>query len=304
MVTQRVEAATDGRGRRGERLAQGLGWFSVGLGVAEVVAPRQVARMVGVGEDAMSCATLRAVGLREIASGLGLLTKRKPSAWAWSRLSGDVIDLALLGNALRARQRDGDRVAATIAAVLGVSVIDGLAARRLSAGPGVIEVNRAITINKRPEEVYQFWRSFENLPRFMSHLESVKVLDSRRSHWEAKAPAGLSVSWDAEIIEEKPNQLIVWRTVKGADVEHAGSVSFAPGPGRRGCEVKVALHYHAPGGKLGAAIAKLFGEEPAQQIAGDLRRLKQVMECGEVVHSDSSIHKGTHPARPSKEVPR
>ncbi len=301
MAAQR--AAVDGEGRGGERLARGLGWFSVGLGVAQVVAPRGVARMIGVRDDRRSLATLRAVGVREIASGVGLLTRARSSAWVWARLGGDMVDLALLGSTLRRQQSDGDRVAAAIAAVIGVSLVDGIAARRLS-GSSAIEVAKAISINKKPDEVYRFWRNFENLPRFMAHLDSVKVIDDKHSHWKVDAPAGMTVEWDAEIVEEIAGELIVWRTIEGSDIEHAGSVRFSRGPGGRGTEVRVAVHYHAPAGKLGVAVAKLFGEEPSQQITGDLRRLKQVLETGEVVHSDSSIHKGPHPARPPARVPQ
>lgn len=145
-----------------------------------------------------------------------------------------------------------------------------------------ITVRRAITINKPVEEVYAFWRDFENLPRFMQHLESVVRDDDRRSHWVARAPAGRRVEWDAEIVEERPNELIAWRSLAGADVRNAGTVAFERGPGGRGTTIRVSLAYAPPGGKLAAVIAKLFGEEPGQQVDDDLRRLKQLMEAGEV----------------------
>jgi uncharacterized membrane protein len=145
-----------------------------------------------------------------------------------------------------------------------------------------IKVEKSITINKSPEELYRFWRNFENLPRFMDHLESVQVTGGNRSHWVAKAPAGKTVEWDAEIYNEKENELIAWRSLEGADVDNAGSVRFQPAPGGRGTEVKVVLKYDPPGGVIGATIAKLFGEEPSQQIEEDLRRFKQVMETGEI----------------------
>jgi uncharacterized membrane protein len=144
-----------------------------------------------------------------------------------------------------------------------------------------IKVEKSITVNKSPAELYRFWRNFENLPRFMDHLESVHVTGDKRSHWVAKAPAGSSVQWDAEIYNEKENELIAWRSLEGADVDSAGSVHFQAAPGGRGTEVKVVLKYDPPGGAIGAAIAKLFGEEPSQQIEEDLRRFKQVMETGE-----------------------
>jgi uncharacterized membrane protein len=143
-------------------------------------------------------------------------------------------------------------------------------------------VKQSYTVNRSPEECYRFWRDFTNLPRFMTHLKSVRVLDDRRSRWEAKAPLGGSVSWDAEIINERPNELIAWRSVGEADVDNAGSVRFRPAPGDRGTEVTVEINYEAPGGRLGATIARLLGESPEVQVREDLRRFKQLLETGEI----------------------
>jgi len=154
--------------------------------------------------------------------------------------------------------------------------------RRASVKHGEgIKVEKSVTINKSPEELYQFWRNFENLPRVMSHLESVQVLDHNLSHWVAKAPAGMTVEWDAQIINEKENELIAWRSLEGATIQHAGSVQFKRAPGGRGTIVKVEINYSAPAGTVGAAIAKLFGEEPSVQAEEDLRRFKRLMETGE-----------------------
>jgi uncharacterized membrane protein len=139
-------------------------------------------------------------------------------------------------------------------------------------------VRKAITVSNSPEEAYTFWRNFENLPRFMTHLESVRVMDQRRSYWKAKAPLGATVEWVAEITEDRPNQLIAWRALEGADVPNAGQVRFVPAPGHRGTEVQVELTHVPPGGIIGATIAKLFGEEPSRQVDGDLRRFQEVLQ--------------------------
>lgn len=144
-----------------------------------------------------------------------------------------------------------------------------------------IKVEQAVTISRPREELFRFWRNFENLPRFMDHLESVQVLDDRRSHWVVKGPAGTRVEWDAEIHNEIPDELIAWRSLPGSEVDHAGSVHFSP-VHNDGTEVRVILRYDPPAGKLGAAVARLFGEEPSRQVAEDLRRFKQVMEAGEL----------------------
>jgi len=146
-----------------------------------------------------------------------------------------------------------------------------------------IRVDRAITIERPRWEVYQFWRSFTNLPRFMKNVESVTMLDGNRSHWVAKAPAGRTVEWDAVIHNERDGELIAWRSLPGSDVDHAGSVWFKDAPGGRGTEVCVELQYNPPAGTLGAIVASLFGKEPGQEIQEDLHRLKELLEVGEVL---------------------
>jgi len=151
------------------------------------------------------------------------------------------------------------------------------------------KVTRSVTINRSREEVYRFWRALENLPRFMYHLESVEITGTTRSHWIAKAPAGRTVEWDADIINDLPNELLSWSSVPESDVPNSGTVRFTDAPGDRGTEVHVELNYDPPAGEAGAIVAKLFGEEPGQQVRDDLRRFKQVMETGEVVRSDGSL---------------
>ncbi|QMS87454.1 SRPBCC family protein [Nostoc edaphicum CCNP1411] len=145
-----------------------------------------------------------------------------------------------------------------------------------------IKVEKTVTINKSAEELYRFWHNFENLPTFMKHLKSVKVYNEKRSHWIANAPLGNSVEWDAEILEDRENEFISWASVEGADVDNSGFVRFKKAPLDRGTEVKIVLEYNPPGGALGATVAKLFGEEPEQQIGDELRRFKMLMEAGEI----------------------
>jgi len=145
-----------------------------------------------------------------------------------------------------------------------------------------LHVEKSLTINRPAEDLYRFWRDFANLPRFMKHLDTVSTNGERRSHWEATGPAGTKVKWDAEITEDRPNELIAWRSLEGADVDNSGMVRFEPATGGRGTVVRVVLDYNPPAGALGAAVAKLFGEAPQQQIEGDLRRFKNIMEAGEI----------------------
>jgi uncharacterized membrane protein len=149
-----------------------------------------------------------------------------------------------------------------------------------------IRVEHAVTIDRPRAELYAYWRQLENLPRIMRHLESVTVLDEKRSRWKAKAPAGQTVEWDAVINHEEQNSRIGWKSEGNATVPNAGSVRFSDAPGGRGTEVHVTLEYDPPGGRLGQLVAKLFGEEPDAQVREDLRRFKAIMEAGEAPTSD------------------
>jgi len=143
-------------------------------------------------------------------------------------------------------------------------------------------VAKTFTIGKPAQELYAFWRDFSNLAKFMNHVQVAKQADDKHSHWKVDGPAGMSVEWDAEIINEEPGRLIAWRSLGGAMVDNAGSVRFIDGPGDRGTEVKVTLDYIPPAGKVGSYLAKLFGRDANQMIREDLRRFKRLMETGEV----------------------
>jgi uncharacterized membrane protein len=179
-------------------------------------------------------------------------------------------------------------------AITGVTALDLLDALGNTRTPGEIaedgsfKVKTAITVRSTPDAVYGFWRGLENLPRFMAHVESVETAGDRRSHWTVNGPAGRTVEWDAETVEDRPNQLIAWRSLPGSLVKHSGRVRFVPAPGDRGTEVHLDMQYSPPGGPAAAGLARLFGEEPEQQAKDDLRRFKQVMETGEVVRSEGS----------------
>jgi uncharacterized membrane protein len=229
----------------------------------------------------------------------------------WGRVAGDVLDLASLGSALRSEDSNRTRVATAAAAVLGVTALDVLCAQRLSRSNGAeaiapsreTRVARTIIVNRSPEEAYQFWHDFQNLPKFMRRLESVQVLDNRRSHWKVTTPAGRAFEWDAEIVEDQPNTLIAWRSLEGSDIEISGSVRFERATGGRGTLVTIELDYAPPGGVVMAKIAKLFGADPGQQVEHNLRDFKQIMETGEIAKSDASIHPGMHAAQPPAREP-
>lgn len=291
-------------------LARGLGWFSLGLGAAQATVPGRMGRFIGAGDGERTQLIMRTVGLRELGAAAGILLQDRPTGWLWGRVGGDVMDLALLWVAIQSKSARPGRIAGAVGAVAGIAILDLFCSRQFSQRPNLttrddlgIRVVKSVTVGLPPGEVYGFWHDFRNLPRFMRHLESVQVMGDGRSHWRAKAPAGTSAEWDAEIVEDRPNELIMWRSLPGADVENAGSVRFEPAPGDRGTQVRVELWYGPPGGPAAAAIAKLFGEEPSRQVGDDLRAFKQMMETGEVVQSDASVADG-HPAQPPVRIPQ
>jgi uncharacterized membrane protein len=271
-----------------ESLERGLGWFSIGLGAAAVAAPRIVCWLSGVRSPTL----MRLVGTRELAAGIGILTQSDRAPWLWSRVVGDTFDLAALSVALARGGRRG-RAGVALAAVAGVTALDVLAAARLTgskagrAVPGVsgrtdIYLERSIAVSKTPEECYRFWRSFENLPRFMQSLESVRPLDERRSRWVAKGPMAMRLEWTSEITADRPGEELAWRTLDDSGAAHAGSVKFEAAPAGRGSIVRISLHYSPLGGALGAGLVKLLGHDPQSLLREDLRRFKQVMETGEI----------------------
>ena len=277
------------RAGREERLAHALGWFSIGLGLAEIAAPRALAKLIGVNGNRT---LLRMLGMREIASGIGILIRRRPVGWLWSRVGGDIMDLAVLGTALTSPHANRRRIAAASAAVTGVTGLDLRASRQLSSQPELqdnavsVQVKKSITINRSPEELYQFWHEFQNFPHFMNDLESVQNIGEKRSHWIAKGPAGKRIEWDAEITEDRPNELIAWRSIEGSQVKNSGSVRFQPARGKPGTVLRVQIEYRPPAGLLGVTVAKLLGAEPKQQVHENLHRFRQLMETGEIITTE------------------
>ncbi|MEV2242783.1 SRPBCC family protein, partial [Micromonospora sp. NPDC049891] len=194
------------------------------------------------------------------------------------------------------------RLVGVTGAIIGITVVDLLAAAqatrskeigsvgaaRGSRKGGFMELTATTTIRKPPAEVYAFWRDLDNLPTFMAHLEEIRVTGDRTSHWSASAPFGKSVEWDAEIVDEVAGERIAWRSTGNADVPNSGTVRFVPAPDGVSTEVHVVMSYDIPGGVVGKAVAKYFGEEPHQQLDDDLRRLKQVLETGQVVRSEGA----------------
>ncbi|CAN5676136.1 hypothetical protein BH18ACI5_BH18ACI5_17550 [soil metagenome] len=270
--------------RSAERLAIGLGWFSVALGLTEIVAPRHFARTIGMPEASET--TIRSFGAREVGNGLAILVRPDRAGWLWSRVGGDALDLSYLASGLRFDHNHGGRLGMAIAAVLGVTALDVVCARQLSEPDddfgslptGIIRSERSITINRPLDEVYRFWKHFENFPRFMRRVQSVEMLSGNRSRWRVSAPAGMTVEWEAEMVADREGERIAWRSTPDSDMQNSGIVQFKVAPGARGTDVRVQLEYLPPAGRLGRSIAWLFGDDPDQTLDDDLRRFKNLME--------------------------
>jgi uncharacterized membrane protein len=200
---------------------------------------------------------------------------------------GPTLLSSLAGGYLLYRAATGNCVAYQM---LGVSTSDSTAENTaVTAGHGS-RVDHTITVMKPASEVYRFWRDLDNLPRFMTHLVDVDATTDGKSHWVARGPLGLKVEWDAEIVTDNPNEAISWRSLDGSGVDTAGSVHFRELPDGRGTEVRVELKYDPPAGKLGSAVAWLFGKSPKAQIRADMRRFKQIIEAGEVPTVEGQPH--------------
>lgn len=141
-----------------------------------------------------------------------------------------------------------------------------------------IGIHRSVTIRRPVDEVFHVWREYENLPYYMKHIKSVDISGTRRSHWVARAPAGLSVEWEAELVREEPNRLLVWRSLPGADIPNVGSVRFEPVREGRATRVDLSLRYRPPIGRAGTLLLRLFNREPSHYLESDLRRMKQMLE--------------------------
>lgn len=301
MATSSLSINTD----TARKLASGLGWFSLGLGAAQAIAPGRINALIGVPDTGRNRLLQRLFGAQELAMGMGIFSVPRRDLPIASRVAGDVVHVTLMGVSLGSDRTNKARASATLASLLGVTVLDAVTAASLrseaASGEHAQHVTYATTISRPVGEVYAFWRDFSNLPTFMRHLVSVDVIAETRSRWTATAPAGRTVEWDAEIVEDRPNEMISWRSTGDADVANEGTVRFVAAPANQGTEVRVTMNYTPPFGEIGAVVALLAGEDPKQQLQEDMLRLKSVLELGEVVRSAGTVEGATlrqHPGQP------
>jgi uncharacterized membrane protein len=302
----------------GHSLTTSLGWVALGIGAAELLAPKRLARLLGMRPAGWISAIVRACGLRETMSGFGLLSDKRPRFWLQVRLAGDAMDAGLLWWAIEqapyAESTRKSRLTGALLAVGGVSLLDAVTlglgswVQKRTSQRSKLEkkVATSITIDRSAADVYAFLRNVENLPRFISYLESVTSADQTTSHWRAKVPHGPSFEWDASVVEEQPNKRIVWKLefTKIPMLVDSAEVRLEAAPGGRGTEV----HFTLSGKEIQAPrlVEKTMGrwlrKLPERFWSAQLRRLKQVLELGEITVSDASAFAKPHPARPAKEA--
>lgn len=257
-----------------------LGWLSVGAGLAQLLAPREVNRMTGATHRPL---VTRLSGLRQIATGAGLLSERAPATSIWSRVAGDTVDLALLGASMRSPQARPGRVVLTATLLAGITALDIYAAQLHRRGLAKHareprRVDLSIDIASTPDKLYSFWRDVENLPRFMTQLRAVTRTGQRTSHWLANAPVGLLIDWDIEVVDDQPGKLIAWRTLPGSAISNYGVIRFDALPENRGTCVHLNFEYFPSSQAISTALVRWLGANPQGQIAQDLRRFKQLVE--------------------------
>jgi uncharacterized membrane protein len=224
----------------------------------------------------------------------------QPSSGGLERWGAFAVAAAMIGYGVSRRTATGWCLAASAAPLVYRGATGrwppGMAAlvaprgdtREALGGPRGLYFRESIRLECPIEEVYGFWRRLENLPTFMENIVSVADLGGGRSQWVARGPADMPFEWQAEIINEIPNKLLAWKSLPGGDVVSAGSVAFEPARGDRGTQLTVTLQYAPPAGRIGSFVASLFGREPSQTIREDLRRLKQLLEAGEIAKAAGS----------------
>lgn len=305
---QRGNGANGTNGHR--RFGTPLGIAGIGMGLAELAAPGAVGRAIGIGDRPARRLAMRLMGVRDLALAIGGLGRYRPQPWLWARVAGDLGDLAFMAWTLRSLRkrpfrRRSSRLPLALGVLAGVAILDTVTAVRATRAARALPRQRwheqprvALTIDRMPEEVYDFLRDPQNLRRFVSNIESVRELASDRLELTFHRPLGRSFRCLVNVVDDTRGRSLTWiASTESGGAFCSGSVRLARAPGERGTEIRLALDtQEGPGGALGAAILRLWSKE---KVRNDLRRLKQLIELGHLAESDASIHRGPHPARPS-----
>jgi uncharacterized membrane protein len=218
-------------------------------------------------------------------------SRRNFSASEWKEIDNTARIVALLAGASIAAF-GLTRRSATRAAMVGTGLTIASFATRTQdrRKSGEASADATIIVNAPRERVYSFWRDFQNLPRFMNHLKSVKVTDGRHSRWIAYGPFNKEIEWDAEITNEQQNDRIEWRSIEGSDVDMQGSVEFSDATGKRGTLIDVQIAYRGAGSGVAHGVIALMGKDPSFLMRQDMRRFKALLESGEIPTTEGQSH--------------
>lgn len=207
------------------------------------------------------------------------------AAYGLGRRDGGGTLMAIVGAALLYR---GATARCPVYSALSVSTAGDADARDANGAPtsraaafrasDAVKIERSIVVNRSPAELYALWKDPLNLPQFMDWLEEVHPIDGRHARWKARGPAGTTIEWVAEVINEVPDSLIAWKSVANPDIKNAGSVHFRQQPGSDATEVRLVFEWVPPGGRAGMAVARLLGNDPANRIAAGLKKFKRLAE--------------------------
>jgi uncharacterized membrane protein len=266
------------------KTARALGWFSIGLGLTEAVATRQLERVLGLEKYS---GLIRTFGAREIATGIGILALPDPTPGIWARVGGDALDLATLGAALASAQGKRGRLGAAFGTVAAVAAVDVLCARQLgtqgraAATPATLE-ERSLSIGRPADELYRLWRDPATFATIMGSVAEVTALADGRSRWTISGPRGRTLTWETQIVDEQPGELLRWRSAPKGKVASEGRVRFRPAPGDWGTEISLHLQITPQGGLLSRAMPLALGGGSRLLLGQVLRRFKSLAETGEV----------------------
>ncbi len=267
-------------GMESEQVARGLGWFSIGLGMVEMFAPRALSRMIGVRYHPVC---MRAFGAREATAGIGILTHpNQPAGWLWARVGGDILDLAALGWAFNTNRRSTAKRMAAVAAVAGVTVLDIICAQGYTKIATDTGFESSVTIGKSPKELYDLWREPQIMSQVMGNFAEVRKVDEEYMHWVIFGFIGRTFEFDAKSVEQRPGELIRWKSISGSVPPNGGEVWFRPAPGDRGTEVTLRFKLESSANTLHKAASTLMPSIPKMAIRKALMRFKSLAETGEI----------------------
>ena len=265
----------------GQASARALGWFSIGLGLSELLMPEKLARAIGFRRNPL---WLRVMGAREIAAGIGILAAQRPGAGLLQlRVLGDAIDLGLLASAWGPAGRHRDRLSVATAAVVGVTVLDVLATRQLaSQAREPLQLHSSIAVQGTPDTIYRRLRELRRLPEYLSHVASIELQGEQGFRLQSDIDFGGGSRWQGRIVEDVPAQRITWELAPESPMRARGQFELSALPGDRGTLLRATLTLEPAAPKLASVLARLFGSAPEQLLMRELRRFKQFIETGEV----------------------